>query len=220
MSEPVSRLAVFDLDGTLTWHDTFARFMAGYVRARPQRLLRLWRVLPALLGYLTRGHDRGLLKQRIIQIFMRGDARSPVDTWAKVFADQTLRSECRGEALAVLREHQRAGDFLVLLSASPDLYVPAIGRQLGVDRVICTQVAFEGGRLAGNLLSPNRRGEEKLRCIEALRREFPGATIHAYGNSNSDLDHLQAVEHPLLVNANAEARQQARRLNIPTAVWN
>ena len=217
--EPVRRVAIFDLDGTLTWHDTFIGFMVGYVRRRPARWLRSWRLPLAFARYLAGGMDRGLLKQRIIQLFMRGDERASIDRWAETFAEMTVRTGCRDEALALLRDHQRAGDFVVLLSASPDLYVPRIGTVLGVNRTLCTEIAFDGERLSGTLLTPNRRGEEKRRCLADLKREFPDATISAYGNSSSDLPHLVEVEHPLLVNGNARAQRQAQRLKIPVAEW-
>ena len=37
-------LAIFDLDGTLTWRDTLVPFLAAYLRAHPRRLARLWRL--------------------------------------------------------------------------------------------------------------------------------------------------------------------------------
>jgi phosphoserine phosphatase len=88
-----------------------------------------------------------------------------------------------------------------------------------VNRTLCTEIAFDGDRLSGTLLTPNRRGEEKRRCLAALKHEFPGATFSAYGNSSSDLAHLADAEHPLLVNANLGARRQAQRLNIGIATW-
>ena len=56
------------------------------------------------------------------------------------------------------------------MSASVDFYVPEFGRQLGFDEVISTGVAWNGDRLDGTLTTPNRRGEEKARCLRALRR--------------------------------------------------
>ncbi len=113
----------------------------------------------------------------------------------------------------------RAGDRLVLLSASVDLYVPLIGSRFGFDETICTGVAWRNGRLDGALTTPNRRAEEKLRCIESLRARYPGSQIAAYGNSGSDLDHLRAVERPMLVNGRWRARRAAASLGIPVADW-
>jgi len=219
MPHPISRVTIFDLDGTLTWHDSFLRFILGYLRLNPLRILRSWHLPAVLLRYFIGGVDRGLLKQSVIQIFMRGDSRDEIDSWAREFAARVVKHGCRPAALSALEKHREAGDFLVLLSASPSLYVPRIADLLRVDRVICTNVAFDGDILRGDLTTPNRRGEEKSRCLAGLRLEFPAATFTAYGNSASDLPHLRAVDHAVLVNAAAFARHQAKRSNISTAEW-
>jgi phosphatidylglycerophosphatase C len=126
----------------------------------------------------------------------------------------------RPAALAVLDTHRAAGDHLVLLSASPDLYVPRIGRALGFERTLCTEMEWRGERLDGALHTANRRGAEKLRCLEWLRVQYPGVPIVAYGNSASDLDHMRHADKALLVNADAAARALAARWGIPTADWN
>jgi len=107
----------------------------------------------------------------------------------------------------------------VLLSASPDLYVPRIGRQLGFEKTLCTEIAWAADRLDGTLLTPNRRGEEKRRCLEALRREYPGLPVVAYGNSGSDLPHMIDAERALLVNADGAARRAANRAGIAVGDW-
>ena len=91
--------------------------------------------------------------------------------------------------------------------------------RLGFDETICTGVAWDAGRLIGSLTTANRRAGEKRRCIESLRTRFPGLAIAAYANSMSDLEHLRAVERPLLVNAGLRARRAARRAGIPLADW-
>lgn len=219
MASGPSNLAVFDLDGTLSFHDTFVVFLAGYLRRHPAR----WRGAPgavlSLAGYLVGMHDRGMLKSRLIRAFMGGASHQDIESWSQEFSLQLMDRGMRREALAALQEHRRRGDYLILLSASPDLYVPEIGRLLGMHRVICTRIRYEAGRLDGGLLTPNRRGREKLRCLESLREEFPDASISAYGNASSDLAHLAAADHPMLVNAGARARHRASRLGIPVGSW-
>src|SRR2546421_8145211 len=48
---------------------------------------------------------------------------------------------------------------LALLSASPDVYVPAIAAALGFAEVLCTGVEWNGDRLVGRLTTPNRSEE-------------------------------------------------------------
>jgi phosphatidylglycerophosphatase C len=213
-------VALFDLDGTLTHRDTLMPFLAGYLAHHPARLLRLWRLAPAMLAYALGGRDRGLLKSRAIRAVMAGDARARIEGWAERFvADLKPRGAFRAAGLAVLEAHRGAGDRLVLLSASPDLYVPLIGALLGFERTVCTEIRWEGDRLDGALQTPNRRGAEKVRCLEQLREDYAHAPVTAYGNSLSDLPHLALAERALLVNGNAAARRGAARAGIPTAEW-
>jgi phosphatidylglycerophosphatase C len=213
-------VALFDLDGTLTWRDTFLPFLLGFLRQRPYKALGLWRLPFALWSY-WQNRDRGALKSGVIRMIMGGERRSVIDAWAEAFVI-SLRPQQRFRplGLAVVEAHRATGDHLVLMSASPDLYVPLIGRLLGFERTLCTEVEWQGDRLDGHLKTANRRGEEKQRCVTWLREQYPGMPIIAYGNSASDLDHMRHVERALLVNGDDAARRLAAKLNIAVSNWN
>ena len=217
---PTRWVAVFDLDGTLTFGDTLRQFLAGFLRQHPRRCAGLWRLPFALLGYAARDRDRGRLKSSVIRMIMRGENRNVIDACADSFVSTLgARRRLRAAALAVLETHRAAGDHLVLLSASPDLYVPRIGRVLGFERTLCTEIEWRGERLDGGLHTANRHGAEKLRCLEWLRAQYPGLPVVAYGNSASDLEHMRHADKALLVNGNAAARGLAAQWGIPTADW-
>jgi HAD superfamily phosphoserine phosphatase-like hydrolase len=171
------------------------------------------------LRYVAGGHDRGQLKSELLRAYLGGAERGPVDAWSAEFAASLRDSDCLPGAIAAIALHRAAGDRLVLLSASPDLYVPRIGERLGFAETICTGIAWRDGRLDGSLTTPNRRGEEKRRCLEALRERHPRAHIAAYANSASDIAHLAAADAPLLVNGATRARRRARARGIPVADW-
>ena len=219
-SRPGPWLAVFDLDGTLTWRDTLLLFLLSFLRRHPSRWFALWRVPLALGAYLARRRDRGELKSRVIRLVMGGARRPVIEAYAAHFVEGLRpRHRLRPMALAVLERHRAAGDHLVLLSASPDLYVPLIGRMLGFERTLCTEIQWQGDRLVGTLKTPNRQGPEKLRCLTWLRSQYPGVPVIAYGNSAADLDHMQHADRALLVNGSAAARRLAVQLGIPTSTW-
>src|SRR5260221_8059860 len=217
-------VAVFDLDGTLTWRDTLLPFLTGYALRHPSRLKTLWRLPLAIAGYLG-SPDRGLLKSRAIRAVMGGARRSTVETWTEAFVGSLQRRRVfRPAALAAVEAHRAAGDHLVLLSASPDLYVPAIGRLLGFERTLCSEVewrhdASAEDRLDGALRTLNRRDEEKSRCLAWLRTQYPKLPVVAYGNSRSDIPHLRQADRALLVNGSAAARRSASAAGIPVADW-
>jgi len=73
------RVAVFDLDGTITRHDTLWPYLRGWVRRH--RRPAFWpRVLAALVPYLI-DRDRGELKARLIRTAMGGASRADVRAW-------------------------------------------------------------------------------------------------------------------------------------------
>lgn len=218
-NRPDPCVALFDLDGTLTWRDTLLPFLAGYLIRHPRRLWALWRLPPALVAYVV-NRDRGALKSRAIRMVMGGASRSSVEAWAEIFVGSLQsRHMLRPAALAALAAHRASGDHLVLMSASPDLYVPRIGRLLGFERTLCTEVIWRGDLLDGHLKTPNRYGEEKLRCLAWLRTQYPAVRIVAYGNSASDLIHMRQADGAILVNGSAAARRRAAGAGIPTAEW-
>ncbi len=213
-------VAIFDLDGTLTWHDTLLPFLARYIGAAPSRLWRLWRLPAALLAYLRSGFERGVLKARLIQMALAGDRRAAIDVWASQFvATLQARGIFRPAALGVLNEHRNAGHHLVLMSASPDLYVLKIGQLFGFAETICTVLSWQDGQLDGTLRGANCLGEEKLRQLELLRARFPDARFVAYGNSSGDLVHMAHVDQATLVNGGRRARAQAARSGIAVGDW-
>jgi phosphatidylglycerophosphatase C len=212
-------VALFDLDGTLTWHDTLLPFLLGFLRRRPHKALKLWR-LPFALARYWQDRDRGALKSSVIRIIMGGVRRDVIDAWAQAFVEQLeAKQRFRPLALAVVEAHRTAGDHLVLLSASPDLYVPLIGRMLGFERTLCTELEWRGDHLDGRLKTANRRGEEKLVCLTWLRGQYRNLPMIAYGNSASDLDHLRQADRALLVNGDGAARRLAARWNIAVSNW-
>jgi phosphatidylglycerophosphatase C len=214
----LSGVAVFDLDGTITRHDTMPRFLLLAVRRRPARAWGLW-IVPGALARFLLDRDRGRLKSRLVRALLGGATRTEVARLAAEFATGAAAPALRSRALAAIGRHRARGDYLVLLSASVDLYVPALGARLGFDEVICTELLWRDDRLDGALRSANRRGDEKTRCLEALRGEHPGARITAYGNADSDLEHLARADAGWVVNGSAGTRRAAARLALGVDDW-
>jgi len=212
------QLAVFDLDGTITRRDTLAPYVFGFLLRHPWRLPRVLGVIPALVRYLFR-RDRGDLKGALIRSALGGSSRLQLDLWNSKFIPALIARGTFRQALEQIAEHNRATDVLVLMSASPDLYVPAIAAKLGFAETICTGVRWNGDQLDGALTTANRRGEEKTRCLLSLRDRHTGLETIAYGNTASDLDHLCRATRGVLVNAPPATRRHAAGLGLCCVSW-
>jgi phosphatidylglycerophosphatase C len=193
-------LAVFDLDGTITRHDTLVPFVLDCLWRKPWRLPRLLLIPPLAFGYLLH-RDRGRFKGALIRATIGGLPRAWLEARAADFVPRLLRRGLFAEALGAIGEHRARGDRLVLMSASIDLYVPLIGSALGFAQTICSRVRWNpDGTLDGRLASANCHGEEKRRCLQALIAREPPQRLYAYGNSGSDLPHMRLASQAYLVN--------------------
>ena len=214
------QLAVFDLDGTITRRDTLLPYVTGYLnRQRWRGWPGMLRVVPTAAQFALGRADHGQLKASFIKATLAGSTRSELSHWTEEFVRALLEDGLFGDARAKISTHREAGDRLVLMSASTDLYVPAVARALGFHEVICTALRWDGDRLRGDLATPNCRGPEKTRCLRELQQRYPDLRSVAYGNACSDIDHLQAATQGFLVNGASNARQMAAAVGVACVSW-
>src|SRR3954471_2752971 len=120
-------IAIFDLDGTITRHDTLFPLVLRWLARRPWQLARLLLVVPAALRFLF-DRDRAALKQSLLRATMRGTPRDALAEFARGFVRDTIATGSFHDALSTVRRHREAGHHLVLMSASVDFYVPEFAR--------------------------------------------------------------------------------------------
>ena len=213
------QLVFFDLDGTITRRDTLIGYVTGFALRHPVRLLGFIRVLPALFAFLLGDRDRGRLKGALIHAVMGGASRAEVSEWTSRYVPQLLASGVFVEARECIDRHREAGDHLVLMSATVDLYVPQIAAALGFDDYLCSGVHWSGDRLDGRLTTANVRDDEKARLLQAKAARLPGRRIMAYGNSRPDLPHLRLAHEAVLVNPGKRLREAAIGPNFHFKKW-
>ena len=184
-------VAAFDLDGTLTdGGSVFAwlRYICGSA-ATYRAAARL--IIPLTVGAVRSGASADRAKQRLFRRLLAGRDVDVVLASSRTFALAHLEHEGRAHVLARLEWHRRHGHDVVIVSASPQLYVEVIAEALHADGAVGTRLAVDAtGRLTGAYQGQNCRGTEKLRRLEEWvdQRDYPSApTLYAYGNSRGDL---------------------------------
>ena len=134
------RLAIYDMDRTVTKRPTYTPFLIhAAARRNPLRLMTLPIVLLWILAYAAKLIDRTRLKE-MMQWMLLGAAIDPKRLVSVVdsFADKTAVNNVRPGAADSLRANKAEGYRLVLATASYRLYVEAIAQRLGFDDVIAT----------------------------------------------------------------------------------
>ena len=171
-------VAAFDFDGTLTAYDTLIPFL---VRLRGVRA-----TAAALALAAPRARSRADAKAAVIGRLLGGLYAAAIAAAGEDYADHLVRSRVRPTMRRVLDDHRSRGHTLVLVSASLELYLSAVGRELGFDAILATRLEVGAdGRLTGRLAGANVRGEEKARLLRA----WLGAGsdhLYVYGDSSGD----------------------------------
>jgi phosphatidylglycerophosphatase C len=183
-------LAAFDLDGTLTRRDTLMPFLLRAVgRDRAYRAV-LASSLALARATALGGAHRDRAKAAVLARVLAGVPRAALAEAAESFADHVVAHRLRPDVRARVDWHRGQGHELVLVSASPELYVAPIGRRLGFDTVLATRLEVDADdRLTGRLVGANCRGPEKVGRL----REWRGDALvvaYAYGDSAGDREML------------------------------
>ncbi len=212
-------VAVFDLDGTLSWRDTYLPYLFGFMLRNPWRASRLiglpWVVIRMLIGKT----DNTEVKRKFLEAFLGNVPRRVVESWTEKFVDQLLRRGLRRDGIKAVNRHRVAGDVVVLMSASLDIYVHEIAMRLGIDHVICTKVQWEEGRISGKLASPNCYGAEKALQLARLKEAYAGADIIVYADHHTDIPMLLMANRGVMVNPTRKTARLGQRHRIEERRW-
>ncbi|WP_395054881.1 HAD-IB family hydrolase [Polaromonas sp.] len=190
-------VAAFDFDGTLTRRDTLLPYLwrgLGW----PRFLSALLLSGPWLAAFALRLMSNHRAKARLLQVSFKGRTEAEMAQWTAVFVGHYLPVQWQPDMLARLRQHQQLGHCCVIVSASPGIYLHEVGRVLGMDAVICTELESHHGALTGRLATPNCHGEQKVRRLQAwlaARGLQKPIVLHAYGDSSGDVPLLNLADY-------------------------
>jgi len=187
-------VAAFDFDGTLTYRDTLGPFLIrslgwrGFLRA-------LLLSAPWLAAYMLQLISNHEAKARLLQVSLGGVAQQDIAGHAQEFVQNYLPDQWQVWGLQQLVQHQKAGHRCVIVTASPSVYMHAVGKSLRVDAVLCTEMEVRDGRYTGHMATANCHGQEKVRRLQAWLADTFAAeavpTLHAYGDTEGDLPMLR-----------------------------
>jgi phosphatidylglycerophosphatase C len=190
-------VAAFDFDGTLTKGGSVIDFLVA-LRGLRTVVTATAALAPRLAhGAVVGGSVADKSKEALFRRTLGGVDSSRVDEVSDRFARHHLARHLRADVRARFDWHRDRGDRLIIVSASPEVYVRVAGTLLGADGVAATRLAVDGGgRLTGGYEGANCRGEEKLRRLRAWIGETGSDPdrIWAYGNSRGDLRMLRAAD--------------------------
>jgi HAD superfamily hydrolase (TIGR01490 family) len=201
------KIAIFDLDETLTKKGTWGRFVLASIKYKPHKWVpffasSLFSQAKYMLGKGPREH----VKESMMRWTLSGRSRAELIQMAEEFAHNEVENGLRRQARNILDQHGQAGDRIIIATAAVDLIIEPIAKRLGVDEVVCTKTAYnQQGKLAKQLGGENCYGRGKLNLVQAyLEADTTFNRDHAhitmYSDSRSDLDILRWADVGIAVN--------------------
>lgn len=191
MCDRTDHLALFDFDGTLYKYDSILSFCFYYYQQKP---LRIWRIILQVYAWVlwkSKRINTTTFKSKFI-CFIARDSSQEVQRMATQFWEN---KEVFNEELMIALKHCQSESLcVVVVSASPDLFIRPACEKLGITHVISTTLSIHE---EGYALGKNCRGSEK---IMRLKEAFPTQQIvRAYSDNLDDIPLLQAAENGFLV---------------------
>jgi HAD superfamily hydrolase (TIGR01490 family) len=220
------RLAIYDLDKTLTRKATFPPFILHVLRH--YRPLRAW-ALPLMalttIGYSLRLITRARLKEMNLSLLLgKHTLSADADKMAASFAQVTMHGNILSAAVERVRADREAGYRIVIASASYHFYVNAIARQLGINDVIATDCVSEGGgRFLPYIAGDNCYGPAKLARVTGWLEEQgvdrAGTHVRFYSDHVSDAPCLAFADEAFATNPHLPLARLATEKRWPILNW-
>ncbi|QTD57779.1 HAD family hydrolase [Parasphingorhabdus cellanae] len=222
----MTKLAIYDMDRTITIRGTYTPFLLHMVFARAPWRLALLPLLPfGFIGYGLKLISRKTLKT-YNQRLLLGSKPSikKLEPHIERYADKVMRANSYAKAIGQVEADRAEGRKLVLATASYELYVNAIAARLGFDDVIATRLKIdEQGQVLPEIIGENCYDVAKLDRIKTFLDD-QGLTrdnihIRAYSDHVSDAPMLEFADEAVATTPSAPLRALAKRRGWKILDW-
>ncbi len=194
MSKTLKKLAIFDLDHTITHKDSGGVFIMQYLKKHPLYFLWVLGAIVLLPLWKLKLYSLAKLKEYFFH-YIKNRPTSEIDGWAKEYVNTIFPTICKEEALQELKKLQDEGFVTILISASPSFYVKRVAKQLKFDHFSSTNFAIKNNVYTGKIEGNDCRGEEKIVRLKNMVNldDFNLSESVAYSDSRADIPFLKIV---------------------------
>lgn len=131
------------------------------------------------------------------------------------FMHEVILPAIKPQARALLRQHQEAGDTVLIITATNEFVTRPIARELGVEELIAVQLARDAqGWFTGEIDGIPSMREGKVARMEQwlAQHQLDWSRVEStfYSDSTNDVPLLERVDHPVATNPDERLRALAQ----------
>ena len=195
------KLAIFDLDNTLLAGDSdhaWGEFLCdrGHVDPVEYRARNVQFYADYVAGQLD-----VLAYQNFCQEILGRTDMATLQEWHTDFMQNYVEPMIlpRGEAL--IAQHRKAGDYIMMITATNSFITGPIARRLGMDHLIATECGMKDGRYTGQLTGVPSFQAGKITRLNSWLSDNQANLLdsHFYSDSHNDLPLLEKVTRAVAV---------------------
>lgn len=199
----MEKLAIFDVDYTLTKKETLRELFKFTVKKEPSKIIYLPRALFSGLLYVIGVYDEKKVKESFLK-FLDGIHEKEMEELVQEFYEKRLSKIIYEDAIAMMKKLKSEGCKIYLISASPEFYLKELNKLNIVDKIIGTKFLCVEGYHSRRMEGENCKGEEKVRRLkEELKKdniEVDFKNSYMFSDSLSDKPLFDLVGNAYLIN--------------------
>lgn len=197
------KLAIFDIDFTLTKKETLIQFYMYMMKKNPKLLIYIPRIIFSGLFYALKINKEKKTKE-IFMRFIKGIKEEEMKKIVKEFYDEKLSKILYEDSIKMIKKLKSQGCMIILISASPEFYLEEFYNIKEVDKVMGSRISCKEGIYENRMDGDNCKGEEKVKRLrEYLQQENIDVDFknsYMFSDSLSDLPLFKLVGNPYLIN--------------------
>lgn len=210
--------AIFDFDGTIIAGYSATVFLRDQLKRGDLSRAELMQITQAVTSWGL-GNTSFSALMAVHAQYLAGTSEAEYIAHSERLFKTGIARLIYPEIRQLIAAHRAAGHRIAIISSATPYQVLPCAQDLGIDDVYCTELEVKHGKFTGRVVSPTCFGEGKVTAAKHLarRRKIKLANSFFYSDSADDIELLEAVGRPVVLNPRGKLSGIARRTGWPSA---
>ncbi len=203
--------ALFDFDGTIIAGYSATALLIEKFKRREMSVEEVLETATVISQYSLGGIGFSGLMTAAAK-FMKGVTEESFTQFGEELYQKHIARKVYPETRSIIQAHQAKGHTVAIISSATVYQIAPTACDLDIDHILCSQYEVEDGAFTGNIIRPLCFGEGKVIAAETLATDHGVdlAKSYFYSDSSDDIELLERVGHPRVLNPNSKLRTIAR----------
>ena len=189
----MKNIIVYDFDKTIYNGETSTDFMLFFLKRNPKYIIRIFNALYSLVYYKKNLKKSKEIFFKILNGLDIKFLKEEINEFWKVKKDKIF-----SWVYDEIFENKKIADELILISATPSIFLDGISKELGFDKLLSTEFENLNEVFNSKIIGANCKGEEKVRRLNNYISDYN--ILKFYSDSMSDKPLFDLADEKIFIN--------------------